>query len=392
MVKRYQRYTRVAQILHWSVVALICIVYVTALLENQAAANESTLLVYLRQGLHRSYGILLFFLVVFSLVWKAFVPSPRYPKMVEGWKIFFARAIYLTFYILLLVIPLTGWLSVSSSGYSSTFLSMFALPDLAPVSEVWSSRWSALHLVLTDIFILLVGVHVIIALKHQFIDGDKYVARMLSVAGLMAYASMLMIMYATAIYLPDQSRSSIARVGAPLVEESSITVNSLYVLNPLEEWRLSLETEISLKFEESFQEGGGDLVKSTVLNLMHHQLKFSPLELERSRIYFRSTIPEVLYQPNRPSGVDDASQKELVFLLTIIQPVMGSNNDYIAHAQIGFEKNLVVAPCEFNLNLGENDEIVSLAGFCGLERLVESGLVTDAYGTPTLYLNFVKKT
>ena len=86
---------------------------------------------------------------------------------------------YTLFYLALIVIPMTGWLASSAGGRAIEWFGLFSWP-LLPVSggrEAARSLMGLHELAVKGLYVL-IALHVIAALKHQFIDRDRLLSRM----------------------------------------------------------------------------------------------------------------------------------------------------------------------------------------------------------------------
>ena len=127
---------------------------------------------------HKWLGVTVFFLVILRLVWRATHPAPQLEIKMPVWQ---ERAMQLThfaLYLLMMVIPLVGWLMSSAKGYTVNYFGLFELPDLLSKDKALGHQLKDLHEYLADILVALVCLHVLAALKHQFIDKDGLLSRM----------------------------------------------------------------------------------------------------------------------------------------------------------------------------------------------------------------------
>ena len=127
---------------------------------------------------HKWLGVTVFFLVILRLVWRATHPAPQLEIKMPVWQ---ERAMQLThfaLYLLMIVIPLVGWLMSSAKGYTVNYFGLFELPDLLSKDKALGHQLKDLHEYLADILVALVCLHVLAALKHQFIDKDGLLSRM----------------------------------------------------------------------------------------------------------------------------------------------------------------------------------------------------------------------
>jgi len=125
-------------------------------------------------SLHRSVGLLLLGLLVFRLLWRG-VNHGRLEAHAH-WK-WAARLGHLALYAAMLLIPASGLLAALGSGHGVEF---FGLPLFAPGAEIeWLEEAAEeTHEVLANLLWLLIGVHVLASLAHQFWLHDNTLKRM----------------------------------------------------------------------------------------------------------------------------------------------------------------------------------------------------------------------
>jgi cytochrome b561 len=116
-------------------------------------------------NLHKSIGLTLGALVLARIAWRAAHPPPPLPVSLALWQRRAAGATHAVLYACLLILPLTGYLGSSFSGYPVRYFG-WALP-------AWGWKWpqakaalSAIHLGATWLLAALVLLHVAAALAH----------------------------------------------------------------------------------------------------------------------------------------------------------------------------------------------------------------------------------
>lgn len=171
------KYDSVAMSLHWVVAALL--VFMLFLGEELMEAEEGS--GTLAPSLHVSIGSAILVLTVFRLVWRLVNPPPAYPASLALWAQMAAKAMHLLFYVLLIGIPLTGWLAMPkflSEEGAMTGITLFGAFPL-PVAPNLGLPMKGIHELGANIGIALLALHVLAALKHHFINRDYVLRRML---------------------------------------------------------------------------------------------------------------------------------------------------------------------------------------------------------------------
>ncbi len=163
-----ETYGSLSKILHW-VMALIVIgllgvgIWMTGLERNDPIRPA----VY---GLHKSFGVLALALGVIRVAWALWSRSPALPGALQRWEVLASKASAAVLYLLMLVIPFSGWVMSSLKGYPVKFFGLFTLPELAGKDEVLAETPHTAHWVLGYIMIAVLAAHVAGAIKHRYLD------------------------------------------------------------------------------------------------------------------------------------------------------------------------------------------------------------------------------
>jgi len=173
---RVLAYTRTAITLHWLMALLVFVTFPVGLVMHEMALSPGKLRLL---SYHKWLGVTVFILVMVRLLWRAsHQPAPLLATM-PHWQRVAANAVHVLLYGLLFAIPLSGWLMSSAKGFQTVYLGLLPLPDLIPKDKVLGDALFALHEVLNITLLGLVIVHVAAAIKHQFVDRDGTLARMI---------------------------------------------------------------------------------------------------------------------------------------------------------------------------------------------------------------------
>jgi cytochrome b561 len=169
------RYGSVAQTLHWVIVGLLIVQFTLASIADDLPNGLEKLITLAR---HKSVGITILSLAILRLCWRLVERPPLLPPM-SRWQAVAARISHAALYTLLFAMPLTGWLMSSASNYPVSWFGLVQLPDLVAPDPALKKLLHEVHETLSKILIAFAGLHVAGALKHQFLDRDGLMFRML---------------------------------------------------------------------------------------------------------------------------------------------------------------------------------------------------------------------
>lgn len=171
-------YGSVARFFHW----LVALLVVGQLLGGFYAAD------FAEQSMkgqlffwHKSLGLTILWLMLLRVIWRFKNIQPGYEARVPLWQRFAARVVHLFLYLLLLALPVNGWILSTAAGYPPSYFGLFTVgfPGI-PVDKALAETMSSVHEVLAWIIIGLVTLHIFAALKHHFIHRDNVLRRMWS--------------------------------------------------------------------------------------------------------------------------------------------------------------------------------------------------------------------
>lgn len=185
-----KRYTGVAIALHWILaVLLVGMVFYAWNMEDLRdalfAGGDVTIgEVQFAYNMHKTTGLLILVLSLARLAWRLTHPVPALPAGMAGWERFAATATHWAFYAIMIGMPLGG-LVAASAAEPPTLL--FNNPDLVlpklpvPQTEGFADITASVHGAGGWAILGLLGLHVAAALKHQFINKDGLIGRMIPV-------------------------------------------------------------------------------------------------------------------------------------------------------------------------------------------------------------------
>ncbi|MDQ6621252.1 MAG: cytochrome b/b6 domain-containing protein [Pseudomonadota bacterium] len=169
------RYGGTAITLHWAIVVLLVGQYALGWLMPEV--HRGTAPVGLIEW-HLSIGLCTLALAAARLVWRLTHRPPAAPAAGPALEVLAYRYTHLVLYVLLLLVPLTGWLNSSGRAWKPLFFGAFGFPGWV-LHDVRTSRSiGELHSSLAILLLAVVGVHVLAALYHQLYLKDRLLSRM----------------------------------------------------------------------------------------------------------------------------------------------------------------------------------------------------------------------
>ncbi|MFG1425206.1 cytochrome b [Roseixanthobacter glucoisosaccharinicivorans] len=132
---------------------------------------------------HKSLGVLVLPLVALRLALRVGTAHPVSPPAIgrrARLEAAAARIVHALFYVLMLALPFTGWLVVSSSPLHlpTRPFNLFTLPDLVAPDADLNAAMSLVHATLAYLLLAVLALHVAGAVKHWLVDRDRTAQRM----------------------------------------------------------------------------------------------------------------------------------------------------------------------------------------------------------------------
>ncbi len=174
-LEKTERYGMVMQLLHWGV-ALLVIAQLTlgkfAEVEPKASGEGFF-------QLHASLGALVFALMLVRIFWRLTQRMPA-PFPMPAKQQLVTKAIHAGFYVVLILLVISGWRMSSAHGEAINFFGFFELPMFpGQLDRELAETCEERHELLGNALLVLFAIHTLAALKHHFVDRDGLLRRML---------------------------------------------------------------------------------------------------------------------------------------------------------------------------------------------------------------------
>jgi cytochrome b561 len=180
----------VSRNLHWLIVVMIAVQVPLGFYMNEvykdliATRSEDFSLLLKVSQFHHTNGFLILILTTLRLGWRIGNPTPEMPRGLAAYQRYLARLTHVFLYVLLFSFPLSGWATLSAyeGEFPIYFFGWEHMPRIVPQSIDGSHApyefYAAIHKACWRIGAVVLGLHVLGALWHQFVAKDNVLKRM----------------------------------------------------------------------------------------------------------------------------------------------------------------------------------------------------------------------
>ncbi len=169
-------YDPIARLFHWAVVVLLVMqvstkVLLPAMLPESASDSLN--------AWHLSLGSTILLVMLLRLAWRLTHPPPAPPADLSPTLQLVSRATHWAFYVILIVLPLLGWVSASAYGATVRLFGLIPLPALVAQDKPFAEAVGQVHGAVAFTLVALIALHVAGALYHALVKRDRVIHRML---------------------------------------------------------------------------------------------------------------------------------------------------------------------------------------------------------------------
>jgi cytochrome b561 len=175
--QKAQRYTTTAIVLHWLIAALIVGAFSLGLVMTDIPGFSPTKLRY--YSWHKWAGVTVLLLAALRLLWRLKNRPPELLASMPAWQRSAAGGLHHLLYVMMFAVPVSGYLYTLAAGVPVVYFGLFRLPVFFAKNPALAEVLKPVHYWLNMLLAALVVLHVLAALKHQFIDRDGTMRRML---------------------------------------------------------------------------------------------------------------------------------------------------------------------------------------------------------------------
>lgn len=169
------RYSTPAIALHWLLALLIAGNFALGWYMHDLPFSMARLKLF---NWHKWAGVTILALSAARLLWRLTHRPPADLPM-AAWQQRAAHAAHGALYVLFFAVPLSGWAYSSAAGFPIVLFGVLPLPDFVAADRAFSETIKPLHGALAWALAAVVLMHIGAALKHQIVDRDGLLLRML---------------------------------------------------------------------------------------------------------------------------------------------------------------------------------------------------------------------
>jgi cytochrome b561 len=171
-----EKFTITARLFHWSIAALLLVQIPLAWYMTDLPLSAEKLSNY---ALHKSLGMCLFTLAVFRLIRAILGKRPDLPPNTKRYEKILAKATQGLLYLLVIIMPISGWVMSSAANVPVKIFGVIELPNLVEPNKQLMESMQNVHEMQSWVLMTLMLIHIAAGLKHQFVDRDNVLYSML---------------------------------------------------------------------------------------------------------------------------------------------------------------------------------------------------------------------
>ena len=164
-------YGNISKVLHWAMAIIIIGLMVVGLymtgLDREDPSRRDL------YHLHKAFGLMVIFLAIIRIGWIFISHPPQLPAGLKVWETKLAKSAKHLLYLLILVVPASGYVMSTLLGYPVDVFGLFEFPMLLDKNKDMGELFRSVHWIIAYIMIAILALHIAGALKHRLIDGGE---------------------------------------------------------------------------------------------------------------------------------------------------------------------------------------------------------------------------
>ena len=172
-----RKYSGTAMALHWLIALLIICGFALGWVMTDIPGFTPAKLKYF--SWHKWIGVTAMVLIIIRVIWRATHTPPPLPAGTGRLAAGAAHGVHHLLYLLMVCVPVSGYLYSSIAGLQVVYLGLVPLPTLVGPHPELRHLFRNIHVYLDWTLFAVVILHFLAVVKHQLLDRDRLLSRML---------------------------------------------------------------------------------------------------------------------------------------------------------------------------------------------------------------------
>lgn len=167
-----QKYSLSSRIIHWLMALIILTLLAVGIYMTEFLSKESAnrMVIY---DMHKSFGVMALILIFLRIINRFVKKTPALPNTMPKYEIILSHLGHFGLYVLMLIVPLSGYLMSNSFGFPVKFFSL-EMPILVQNNFELGKFFAEVHELSAYGLLTLIIVHILAVIKHRFFDRPEH--------------------------------------------------------------------------------------------------------------------------------------------------------------------------------------------------------------------------
>jgi len=170
MFNSSEKYGSFSKAIHWLMALFIIALLGVGMYMADLPKEDPSRLQFF--NLHKSFGALVLMLAVVRIIWLRVSPAPALPSVFTAKDKKVVSSIKGMLYLLMFLVPLSGYIMSGAAGHATSFFGLFDLPTLVGENKGLAGFAHEAHEMLAYAIIAFVALHMAGAIKHRLKDRN----------------------------------------------------------------------------------------------------------------------------------------------------------------------------------------------------------------------------
>ena len=161
-----------SKLLHWLMAAIILTLIGVGMYMAELPTDTAEQKQYAFQffAMHKSFGVVILGLIILRLIWIRISPAPALPAVFAPKERILVKALQGLLYLLMIILPVSGYLMSNAGGHPINFFGMGVLPAIVGESKSLGHFAHEMHEIMGTVLLVVIALHVAGAIKHRLKD------------------------------------------------------------------------------------------------------------------------------------------------------------------------------------------------------------------------------